>query len=59
MVGVGTQQVELFLGGLENDQVVVFGVLGDFQSALRNGPVVEQSVGAIQLDLGQFLVLDA
>ena len=42
MVGVGPQQPELFLGCLENDKVVVLGVLGDFLSALRNRSVLEQ-----------------
>ncbi len=58
MVGVGPQQPELFLRCLENDNVVVLGVLRDFLSALRNRSVLEQGVGAVELNLGQFFVLD-
>ena len=44
MVGIDAQQPEMFLGCLENDNVVVFGVLRDFLSALRNRSVLEQSL---------------
>ncbi len=58
MVGVDPQQSELFLRCLENDKVVILGILGYFLSALRNRPMLEQDVGAVELDLRQFLVLD-
>jgi hypothetical protein len=44
MVGVDPQQSELFLGRLENHEVVVLGVLGDFLSALGNRPMLEQEL---------------
>ena len=58
MVGIGPQQTELLGGGFQIDLGVVFGVLRDFLSALGNGPVVEQELGAVELDLRQLLVLD-
>ena len=49
MIRVDSQQLKLFLRRFENHHVIVFGVLSDFLRAFRNRTVLEQSVGAGQL----------
>ena len=56
--GSDAQQLEMLVRGFEIDLGVVLGVLRDFQSALGDRSVLEQQLGAIQLDLRQLLVLD-
>ena len=47
----------MFDGGVEHHDVVILGVLRDFQRALGPRPVVKQKLGAIQLYFRQFFVL--
>ena len=58
MIGIDPQQPELLLRRLEDDHIVVLGGLGDFLRTLGNRPVIEQEIGASELDLRQLLVLD-
>ena len=58
MVRIRSEKVEMLLRRIENDLGVILGILRDFLSALGNRPMLEQDVGAVELDLRQLLVLD-
>ena len=44
--------------GLDINECVVFGVLGHFERALRDGAVFEQKLGAVELYLSQLFIFD-